>query len=74
MWHAVALVGVAAGTMVRDEALWFSRIGTFLERADATSRLLEARWREADALAKVADSLFLPRHIEEELESIRRSR
>lgn len=38
--------GVSAGTMVRDEALWFSRIGTFLERADNTTRLLEARWRD----------------------------
>ncbi len=38
--------GVAAGTMVRDEALWFTRIGTFLERADNTTRLLEARWRD----------------------------
>jgi len=32
--------------MVRDEALWFSRIGTFIERADNTTRLLEARWRD----------------------------
>jgi uncharacterized alpha-E superfamily protein len=38
--------GVSSGTMVRDEALCFSRIGTFLERADNTSRLLEARWRD----------------------------
>jgi uncharacterized alpha-E superfamily protein len=38
--------GVSAGTMVRDEALWFTRIGMFLERADNTSRLLEARWRD----------------------------
>jgi uncharacterized alpha-E superfamily protein len=38
--------GVSAGTMVRDEALWFTRIGTFLERADNTTRLLEARWRD----------------------------
>jgi uncharacterized alpha-E superfamily protein len=38
--------GVAAGTMIRDEALWFTHIGTFLERADNTSRLLEARWRD----------------------------
>lgn len=38
--------GVSAGTMVRDEALWFLRIGTFLERADNTTRLLEARWRD----------------------------
>jgi uncharacterized alpha-E superfamily protein len=38
--------GVASGTMLRDEALYFIRIGTFLERADNTSRLLEARWRD----------------------------
>jgi len=38
--------GVAAGTMVRDEALCFIHIGTFLERADNTTRLLEARWRD----------------------------
>jgi uncharacterized alpha-E superfamily protein len=38
--------GVAAGTMVRDEAFCFTRIGTFLERADNTTRLLEARWRD----------------------------
>jgi uncharacterized alpha-E superfamily protein len=38
--------GVASGTMLRDEALHFIRIGTFLERADNTSRLLEARWRD----------------------------
>ena len=38
--------GVSVGTMVRDESLWFTRIGTFLERADNTTRLLEARWRD----------------------------
>jgi uncharacterized alpha-E superfamily protein len=38
--------GVASGTMMRDEALYFTRIGTFLERADNTTRLLEARWRD----------------------------
>ncbi len=38
--------GVFSGTMVRDEAMWFTRIGTFIERADNTSRLLEARWRD----------------------------
>ncbi len=40
--------GVIVGTMLRDEAYAFSRIGTFLERADATTRILEARWRELD--------------------------
>lgn len=38
--------GVLAGTMLRDEALCFTKIGTFLERADNTTRLLEARWRD----------------------------
>ncbi len=38
--------GVAAATLLRDEARHFSRIGTFLERADNTTRLLESRWRD----------------------------
>jgi uncharacterized alpha-E superfamily protein len=38
--------GVTVSTMLRDEAFHFSSIGTFLERADATTRLLEARWRD----------------------------
>lgn len=40
------LRGVASGTLLRDEAMYFIRIGTFIERADNTSRLLEARWRD----------------------------
>ena len=38
--------GVTIGTMQRDEALCFTRIGTYLERADNTTRMLEARWRD----------------------------
>ena len=38
--------GVTVGTMLRDEAFHFCSIGTFIERADATTRLLEARWRD----------------------------
>ena len=38
--------GVTIGTMQRDEALYFTRIGTYLERADNTTRMLEARWRD----------------------------
>jgi len=34
--------GVIVGTMMRDEAFHFSRIGTFLERADGTARILTA--------------------------------
>jgi hypothetical protein len=35
---------------------------------------LETRWREADALAKIADSLLLPPEVEQELEALRRRR
>ena len=38
--------GVTSGTLLRDEALYFNRIGTFIERADNTTRLLESRWRD----------------------------
>ena len=38
--------GVAAATLLRDEALHFARIGTFIERADNTTRILESRWRD----------------------------
>ncbi len=40
--------GVTIGTMQRDEALCFTRIGTYLERADNTTRMLKARWRDPD--------------------------
>lgn len=38
--------GVISATLLRDEALYFTRIGTFIERADNTTRLLESRWRD----------------------------
>lgn len=38
--------GVTSATMLRDESLYFTRIGTFIERADNTTRLLESRWRD----------------------------
>jgi uncharacterized alpha-E superfamily protein len=38
--------GVISATLLRDEALHFTRIGTFIERADNTTRLLESRWRD----------------------------
>ena len=38
--------GVTSGTLLRDEALYFNRVGTFIERADNTTRLLESRWRD----------------------------
>ncbi|WGF88785.1 alpha-E domain-containing protein [Marinivivus vitaminiproducens] len=33
--------GVTYGTMLHDDAFWFGRIGTFVERADNTARLLK---------------------------------
>jgi uncharacterized alpha-E superfamily protein len=50
--------GVTVGTMMRDEAFHFTRIGTFLERADSTARILTAHQSDlvpgADA-SKVPD-------------------
>jgi uncharacterized alpha-E superfamily protein len=39
--------GVAIGTMLRDELYNFYRMGTFLERADNTARLLDVKYRAA---------------------------
>ena len=36
--------GVTLGTMLQDESLHFLRIGTFLERADNTARLLDVKF------------------------------
>jgi uncharacterized alpha-E superfamily protein len=36
--------GVTVGTMLQDDALHFLRIGTFLERADNTARLLDVKF------------------------------
>jgi uncharacterized alpha-E superfamily protein len=37
--------GVAHGTMLRDEGFDFTRLGTFLERADNTARILDVQLR-----------------------------
>ncbi len=42
--------GVTVGTMQHDEALYFLRIGTFLERADNTARILDVKFVEAEAV------------------------
>ncbi|MBK1616241.1 hypothetical protein CKO44_22565 [Rubrivivax gelatinosus] len=36
--------GVTVGTMLQDEAMHFLRVGTFLERADNTARLLDVKY------------------------------
>jgi uncharacterized alpha-E superfamily protein len=49
--------GVTIGTMLRDEAFHFTRIGTFLERADSTARILTAHQGD---LVPGADASVVP--------------
>jgi uncharacterized alpha-E superfamily protein len=49
--------GVTIGTMMRDEAFHFTRIGTFLERADSTARILTAHQSD---LVPGADASAVP--------------
>jgi uncharacterized alpha-E superfamily protein len=49
--------GVTIGTMMRDEAFHFTRIGTFLERADSTARILTAHQSD---LIPGADASVVP--------------
>ncbi len=39
--------GVTIGTMLKDEAFYFVRLGTFLERADNTARLIDVKFHAA---------------------------
>ncbi len=39
--------GVTLGTMLKDEAIYFIRLGTFLERADNTARILDVKFHGA---------------------------
>ena len=41
--------GVTVGTMLRDEAFHFLRIGSFLERADNTARMLDVKFHAAES-------------------------
>ena len=40
--------GVTVGTMLMDEALYFMRLGTFLERADNTARLVDVKFHAVE--------------------------
>ncbi len=40
--------GVTVGTMLQDQAFHFLRIGSFLERADNTARLLDVKFHSVD--------------------------
>ncbi|MFC5462775.1 alpha-E domain-containing protein [Massilia niabensis] len=43
--------GVTLGTMLADEAMVFIRLGTFLERADSTARILDVKYHAVKASA-----------------------
>ena len=36
--------GTASNTMLRNDAYWFTRLGTFIERADNTARILDVKY------------------------------
>jgi uncharacterized alpha-E superfamily protein len=50
--------GVTVGTMLQDEALHFMRIGTFLERADNTARLLDVKFHALTSEFYGAGTMF----------------
>src|SRR6516225_1014969 len=53
--------GVRLGTALQDDALFFTQLGTFLERADNTARILDVRFVEVDN----ADSRSAARQLED---------
>jgi uncharacterized alpha-E superfamily protein len=50
--------GVTVGTMLQDEAFHFMRLGTFLERADNTARLLDVKFDELAPAGAAADEYY----------------
>ncbi|MEJ3960349.1 alpha-E domain-containing protein [Brachymonas sp. G13] len=46
--HSHLSRGVILGTMLHDQALHFMRLGTFLERADNTARLLDVKFHGSE--------------------------
>jgi uncharacterized alpha-E superfamily protein len=50
--------GVTVGTMLQDEAFHFIRLGTFLERADNTARLLDVRFDELAPAGAAEDEYY----------------
>ncbi|MET0964477.1 MAG: alpha-E domain-containing protein [Noviherbaspirillum sp.] len=47
--------GVTIGTMLKDEAFFFIRLGTHLERADNTARMLDVKFHGAKEGAQVGE-------------------
>jgi uncharacterized alpha-E superfamily protein len=52
--------GVTIGTALRDDAVFFTRLGTFLERADNTARLLDVKFYDAatDVMANHSSDFY----------------
>ena len=44
--------GVKLGTLVKDDAFWFMRLGTFIERADNTARILDVKFEMLEQRAE----------------------
>jgi uncharacterized alpha-E superfamily protein len=53
--------GVTVGTMLQDEAFHFLRIGSFLERADNTARLLDVKFHAVES--ELFGAGMAPRHL-----------
>ncbi|WP_077036367.1 alpha-E domain-containing protein [Pelomonas sp. KK5] len=70
-FRANVLRGVTAGTMLQDEAFHFLRIGSFLERADNTGRLLDVKFHAVPkgVDATVADSQWQQLHEQSQSQS-----
>ena len=47
--------GVTLGTALQDDAFYFTQLGTFLERADNTARILDVRFLDAEREPRPAD-------------------
>jgi uncharacterized alpha-E superfamily protein len=55
--------GVTIGTMLKDEAFYFIRLGTFLERSDNTARILDVKFHgigESAGLPAIQDAVEEP--------------
>lgn len=50
--------GVTLGTMLKDEAMYFIRLGTFLERADNTARILDVKYHGAAEASSQRDFYY----------------
>src|ERR1700712_1698606 len=54
--------GVMIGTMLKDEAFHFARMGTFLERADNTARLLDVKYHGMAELGQLVQPTSVERN------------